>query len=71
MERLTINIPDAKSNIVKQFLEELGVTIEQEEKIGFSEYRKKLAEMPVWSDDDLKVFEEISKAFGRLKPQQW
>ncbi len=36
-----------------------------------SDFRKKLANVSVWSDDDLKVFEESKTAFENLKPQQW
>ena len=71
MEKLTINIPDTKSSLVKQILKELGVIIQSEKHINISDYRKKLANISVWSDDDLKIFEESSKAFENLKPQQW
>jgi hypothetical protein len=71
MERLTINIPETKSSLVKQILKELGVVIQPEKKVDASEYRKKLANISVWSDDDLKVFEESAKAFENLKAQQW
>lgn len=71
MEKLTINIPDTKSSLVKQILKELGVVIQPEKKNDLSAYRKKLANISVWSNDDLKVFEESTKAFESLKPQQW
>lgn len=71
MERLTINIPDEKSSLVKQLLKELGVIIHSEKKADISEVREKLAKVSVWSDDDLKVFEESRTAFENLKPQQW
>jgi hypothetical protein len=71
MERLTINIPEEKSSLVKQILKELGVIIQPEKKVNLSDIRKKLANVSVWSDEDLKVFEESKTAFENLKPQQW
>ncbi|MGV3684471.1 MAG: hypothetical protein ACO1NS_02520 [Daejeonella sp.] len=71
MERLTINIPEEKSSLVKQILKELGVIIQAEKKVKSSDLRKKLASVSVWSDEDLKVFEESKTAFENLKPQQW
>lgn len=71
MERLTIDIPETKSSLVKQLLKELGVVIQPEIQMDASEYKKKLANISVWSDNDLKVFEESAKAFESLKPQQW
>lgn len=71
MEKLTINIPETKIALVKQILKELGVVIQQDKKIEVSEAKAKLANVTVWSDDDIKVFEESKKAFENLKPQQW
>ncbi len=71
MERLTINIPETKSSLVKQILKELGVVIQPEKKANTSNFREKLANVSVWSDDDLSVFEESKTAFENLKPQQW
>lgn len=71
MERLTINIPKEKSSLVKQILKELGVIIQPEKKMNLSDLRKRLANVSVWSDEDLKVFEESKTAFENLKPQQW
>jgi hypothetical protein len=71
MERLIINIPDKKSNLVKQILQGLGVTIQQPDKKALSNYKQKLANVSIWADDDLKAFEEGKKAFESLKPEQW
>ncbi|WP_183891064.1 hypothetical protein [Pedobacter cryoconitis] len=71
MERLTINIPETKSSLVKQILKELGVVIQPEKQANISDFRKKLANVSVWSDADLKVFEESKTAFENLKPQRW
>lgn len=66
MERLTINIPEEKSSLVKQILKELGVIIQPEKRVDISDVRKKLASVSVWSDEDLKVFEESKTAFENL-----
>jgi len=71
MERLTIDIPEIKSSLVKQILKELGVVIQPEKLTNVSDFRKNLANVSVWSDEDLKVYEESKKAFETLKPQKW
>jgi len=71
METLIINIPEKKSALVKQILKGLGVTMQPTGKTGVSDYKQKLAKVSVWTDDDLKVFDESKKAFEDLKPQQW
>ena len=71
MEQLVINVPDKKSALVKQILEELGVTIQQPQKGMSSEYKEKIAKISVWSDEDLKIFDESRKAFNSLKPAEW
>ena len=58
MVRLIIDIPEEKSSLVKQILKELGVTIEPEKIENISEARRKLANVSVWSDEDVKVFEK-------------
>lgn len=58
MERLTIDIPEEKSSLVKQVLKELGVIIEAEKRETISEARKKLANVSVWSDEELKAYEK-------------
>ncbi len=49
METLIINIPEKKSNLVKQILKGLGVTIQQIDKPNLSDYKKKIAKIPVRS----------------------
>jgi len=71
METLIINIPDKKSDLVKQILTELGVTMQQLDKETLSDHKKKLLQVSVWSDDDIKPIEEASKHFENFKPQQW
>jgi len=70
MERLIIDIPDKKSALVKQLLKELGVTIKKESDKSISDYQKNLLKISVWTDDDLKVFEENKKNFD-WKPEKW
>ena len=63
METLIINIPEKKSDLVKQILKDLGVTIHQTGKATLSDYKKKIAKIPVWSEEDLKAIEDARKAF--------
>lgn len=70
MEKLIINVPEEKSQLVKQLLKELGVTIEQE-KMDIEAYREKLLQVGVWSDEDLKPIEEARSHFNSLKPAKW
>ncbi len=70
MEKLIINVPESKSVLVKAVLKELGVTIEQE-KMDKEAHLKEIADMPVWSDEDLKPMEDAREAFNSLKPVQW
>jgi hypothetical protein len=58
MEKLTINIPDKKSSLVKQVLIALGVTIQQDSPTNPSVYKKKLAKISIWSDEDLKFSQQ-------------
>ncbi|GAC1305804.1 MAG: hypothetical protein NVSMB24_15260 [Mucilaginibacter sp.] len=71
METLIINIPEKKIILVKQMLKKLGVTIQQPGKTNISAYKQKIAKISVWTDDDLRVFEERKTAFDSFKPQQW
>jgi len=71
MERLVINIPENKSDLVKQILKGLGVIILQENQPFQSTYRKKLVNVTTWAEEDLRIFEESKKAFGDLKTEPW
>lgn len=71
MEKLTINIPNNKSDLVKQILKELGVTIENATKPDSTSYKEKLTKVSNWSEDDVKVFEKAKSAFDNLKTQEW
>lgn len=70
MEKLIINVPESKSALIKAVLKELGVTIEQE-KMDKEAHLKEIANMPIWSDEDLKPMEDAREAFNSLKPAQW
>lgn len=71
MEKLTINIPDDKSSLVKQILQELGVTIDRPAEQDTTSYKKKLSKVSHWTADDVKVFEEAKSAFDDFKVQKW
>lgn len=71
MEKLTINIPDDKSSLVKQILQELGVTIDLPAKQDTTSYKEKILKASNWTADDVKVFEEARSAFNILKVQKW
>ena len=70
MEKLTINVPEEKSQLITALLKELGVTIELE-KMDMEAYRKDLAQVSTWSDEDLKVFEENTQHFNSINPPKW
>ena len=71
MEKLVINVPDGKSNIVKQVLHSLGVTIPGYDAPIKGEYKKSLLKITVWSAEDLKQIEDASKALNNLKAEEW
>ena len=71
MEKLVINIPDAKSNIVKQVLHSLGVILPGEIAPVKSDYKKKLLSISTWSDEDLKPITDSSQSFNDLKAEEW
>jgi len=53
METLIINIPEKKSNLVKQILKGLGVTIQQADKTSIAAYKQKITTVSTWTDDHL------------------
>lgn len=71
MEKLTINIPDKKSNLVKQILKGLGVIIQTESVKSASHYKDKLSKVSTWSENDLSVFEDSKNAFSGFKEEKW
>ena len=71
MEKLVINVPDQKSALVKQILQELGVTIQDESGTIKNDYQEKLTHVSVWTDDDIKFINEAKKAFNNLSAGEW
>ncbi|WP_419801500.1 hypothetical protein [Mucilaginibacter sp.] len=69
MEKLIINVPEEKSQLVKQLLKELGVTIEQE-KMDMEAYRKDLAQVSTWSEEEVKIFEETIEHLNKTELQE-
>ena len=64
MERLIINVPKNKSKLVKQLLKELGVIIISESKADIAARKERLLNVSVWTEEDLKVFDENKRAFN-------
>jgi len=60
MEKLVINVPNGKSNIIKQVLHSLGVTVSGYDIPVKGDYKKKLLSVGVWSDQDIKEIETAS-----------
>ena len=71
MEKLVINVPEVKSNIVKQILHGLGIYIEGDQLVAKGNYKQKLLNTAVWSDDDLKPIVEGKNLFDNLKAEEW
>lgn len=71
MQKLTINIPNNKSDLVKHIPKGLGVDIQKETTINLNDYKAKLKNVSVWSDDDVKGFEDGKNAFDSPNPQEW
>lgn len=63
MERLVINIPETKSNMVKKVLHSLGVSITGVETPKKGNLRQKLLNGPTWTEEELKLIEEARKSF--------
>ena len=66
MEQLTINIPESKSAEIKSFLRSMGVLVGGTKKFDMDAYRKKIKNIGVWTEEDIKGFEENRKALGQL-----
>jgi len=71
MEKLIINVPERKSTLVKQILLGLGVTIQGASVATENHYKEKLVGVSVWSDDELKAFDETKEAFNNLNTEEW
>ncbi len=71
MEKLTIHIPDTKSNIVKHILHSLGVDIQGLKSPVKGNYKQKLVRVSEWSDEDVKPIEESRKQFDNFGAEEW
>jgi len=71
MEKLVINIPDGKSNIVKQVLHGLGVYPNDHDAPVKGDYKKRLLRIGAWSDEDIKPIEDGGQSFTDLKAEEW
>jgi len=71
MEKLTINIPSDKIDMVKKVLEALGVTFQKPKSVKSKTSKEKLLKVSVWTDEDLSIFEESKSAFNQLKVEKW
>jgi hypothetical protein len=71
MEKLVINLPEAKSNIVKQILHGLGIATPGYAVPAKSDYKKRLLEISTWSAEELKLIEDAGKGFNNLKAEEW
>jgi len=71
MERLTIDIPESKSAEIKEFLKAMGVLFSPSTPRDAKAFKKKLLNVGVWSDEDLKGINEAREAINSIKPQEW
>jgi len=71
MERITINIPDSQSEEIKSFLKSRGIAVDNPKTLDIEVYRKKIANIGVWTDEDLKIFDDNRKVFDNFKPLEW
>ncbi len=71
MERLVINIPDKKSTLVKQVLHGLGVSVDGYTATNNADYKQKLEQVSVWSEEDIKYIEEAKQAFANWNIEEW
>ena len=71
MERITINIPDSQSEEIKSFLKSKGITVDSPKPLNVDAYSKKIANIGVWTIEDLKVFDDNRKILDNFNPQEW
>jgi hypothetical protein len=71
MEQITINIPDLQSEEIKSFLKSRGIAVNSPKSLNMDAYRKKIANIGVWTDEDIKVFNENRKVLDNFNPQEW
>ncbi|EHQ26487.1 hypothetical protein [Mucilaginibacter paludis] len=71
MERITINIPDSQSEEIKSFLKSKGIVVDSPKSLNIEAYQKKIANIGVWTDEDLKLFDDNRKLLDNFNPQEW
>ncbi len=52
METLIISIPEKKSTLVKQMLKDMGVTIQQTDRLNMTAYKQKIPKASTPTNDD-------------------
>ena len=71
MQRITIDIPDSQSEEIKSFLKSRGIAVDSPKSFNIEAYRKKIANIGVWTDEDIKVFDDNRKVLDIFNPQEW
>lgn len=72
MEKLTISIPNQKSDLVKQILKGMGVLIQGSTvKDNSQSYRERLSKISTWDDKDIQELENAKSAFSSFKAEEW
>ena len=71
MERITINSPDSQSEEIKSFLKSKGIVVDSPKSLNIEAYQKKIANIGVWTDEDLKLFDDNRKLLDNFNPQEW
>lgn len=71
MERITIYIPDSQSEEIKSFLKSKGIALDNPKPLDMIAYRKKIANIGIWSEEDIKVFDQNRKLLDNFNPQEW
>ncbi len=71
MEKLTLNIPEDKFELVKKALISLGVDFNVEKKPKITDYKQDLKKISVWSEKSINEIENAKSAFNSLKIEEW
>ncbi len=71
MGKAIIDSSDKKSQIVKKILAGMGIDAENPKKHSTEDYREKLMEVSVWSEEDIKAMEDAGNSLDKFKPSEW
>lgn len=69
MEKLIIDIPADKIQLVKELMKALGVKVSEfpnKEKVG----KEVLTQISVWTEDEIKAINDVSKSLN-LSIEEW